>query len=58
MRLTNNVSGVGPVAGEDGPISAGSGSTSNLGGSLPDDLGEVTGSRAVSWLAEVVESYL
>ena len=58
MRLTNNVSGVGPVAGKDGSVGTRSGSTSNLGGSLPDDLSEVTGSRAVSWLAEVVESYL
>jgi len=58
MRLTNNVSGVGAVAGEDGSIGTRSGSTSNLGSSLPDDLGEVSGSRAVSRLAEVVESYL
>jgi hypothetical protein len=58
MRLTNNISGVGSVAGKDGSIGAWGGSTSNLGSSLPDDLGKVTGSRAVSWLAEVVKSYL
>ena len=44
IRLTNNVSGVGPVAGKDGSVGTRSGSTSNLGGALPDDLGEVTGS--------------
>ena len=58
MRLTNNISGVGPVTGKDGSIGTRSGGTSNLGGSLPNDLGKVTGSRAVPWLAEVVESYL
>jgi hypothetical protein len=56
VELTDDVSGVGPVAGKDGSIGAGGGGTSDLGSSLPDDLGKVASGRAVTWLAEVVES--
>lgn len=58
VELTDDVSGVSSVAGKDGSICAGGSGTSDLGSCLPNDLGKVTGSRAISWLAEVVESYL
>jgi hypothetical protein len=56
-RRTDNIGRVGTVAGEDRVVGAGSGGTSNLGGSLPDNLGKVTSSGRVAWQGKVVQSY-
>lgn len=56
--LANNISRVGPVTSEDRSVRTGCRSTSDLGSTLPYNLGKVAGSGTISWLVEVVEGYL
>ena len=55
---TNDISRIGPVSSEDCSVRTGSRSTSDLGSTLPYDLGKVTGSGTVPGLVEVIEGYL
>jgi hypothetical protein len=51
---TDNVGRVGTVAAEDGTVGTGSGGASDLGSSLPYDLGKVSSTGCVTWEGKVV----